>query len=306
MKPWRMAGGVAVLLVLRLGRLTAQDRPAASSLAFAHVTVIDVTDGRLLPEQTVVLAGQRIQVVGPAATTPIPQRAQVVDARGKYLLPGFWDMHVHVLEYPDIFYPFFIANGVTGVREMHQSAFPLDSLLQWRREITTGARVGPRIVGTGGFLESESTDLAPLAIVVTTPDEARHAVDSLQAAGADFVKIRGGLPREIFFAIAAEARRIGLPLAGHLSDSVTVAEAADSGQRSIEHFNYPDLEQSCSSDVDTAERCAALVARMQRNDTWFVPTLSALYYGWSACSVARPPSRAPARRSSPRGSRSCG
>jgi hypothetical protein len=162
-------------------------------------------------------------------------------------------MHVHVLEYPDIFYPFFIVNGVTGVREMHQSAFPLDSLLAWRREITTDMRAGPRIAGPRGFLESEPTDLAPLAIVVTTP--ARRGGPSIRkAAGAYFVKVRGGLPREIFFAIAAEARRIGIPLAGHLSDSVTVAEASDSGQRSIEHFNYPELEQSCAADVDTAGR----------------------------------------------------
>src|SRR5881394_2042762 len=108
------------------GSAHAQQRPplaappvatAAAPLVFRGVTVIDVQDGRRLPRQTVVIVGTRINAIGPAGRVRVPTGARVVDVRGKYLIPGLWDMHVHPDKRVDVAYPLLLANGVTGVRD---------------------------------------------------------------------------------------------------------------------------------------------------------------------------------------------
>lgn len=239
---------------------------AAVPLVFDSVTVVDVEHGKLLPVQRVVIVGNRIQRMGKVNTVARPKGALVVAAHGKYLIPGLWDMHEHVIGYPDVFFPLFIANGVTGVRDMNTAH--LDSLFRWRREIVAGERVGPRIVLTGGYL-GNSGDFDS-QIKVTTPEQARRVVDSLKAVGVDFIKTRDGLIREVYFAALAEARRIGIPLVGHISTGVTAAEASDSGQRTLEHVGgCPDGPPA---------QCAALAARFLRNDTWVTPTMALSRY----------------------------
>jgi imidazolonepropionase-like amidohydrolase len=180
-------------------------------------------------------------------------------------------MHTHVLGYPQVFFPLLLAHGVTGTRDMHGKF--LDSLLLWRQEIASGARIGPRMVVTGGFLGNYGADEGWVShMEVPTPERARAVVDSLKAAGADFIKIRQRIKRDVYFAIAAHTRRIGIPLVGHLSDSVTAAESSDSGQRTIEHdllCHPPDVEEPGeTSDAG----CAALAAHLRRNGTWVTPT----------------------------------
>jgi hypothetical protein len=121
---------------------SAHQRTTAAPLVFDRVTVVDVEAGKLVPDQRVIIVGTRIQTVGGASAVPLPPGAQVVDAQGKYLIPGLWDMHVHPHRAIDIFYPLFLANGVTGIRDAW-STEPLDSLVQWWREILAGTRVGP-------------------------------------------------------------------------------------------------------------------------------------------------------------------
>ncbi len=107
----------------------AQQATAAPSLVFDGVTVVDVEHGKLLPDQRVVIVGNRIQAIGDEGAVKTPAGAQVVDARGKYLIPGLWDMHVHP-SWPSVtgvYYPFFLANGVTGIRD-GTSDVPLDTL----------------------------------------------------------------------------------------------------------------------------------------------------------------------------------
>ena len=113
----------------------AQQLPtAAPSLVFDGVTVVDVEQGKLVPNQRVVIGGNRIQTVGSTSKIRLPTGAKVVDARGKYLIPGLWDMHIHPGKQADLLYPLFIANGVTGFRDAWSSV-PLETMTQWRREI---------------------------------------------------------------------------------------------------------------------------------------------------------------------------
>src|SRR5689334_10176574 len=174
-------------------------QPATASLVFEGVTVIDVEQGKHLADQRVVVTGNRIAAVGDAMAVKVPEGARVVDAKGKYLIPGLWDMHTHSRYLTDVFYPLFLANGVTGIRDAW-SEIPLDTLLRWRREILAGTRVGPpRQLLVGRALSDDDSAAA------------QYGVDSLKAAGADMIKTY-----PFTYSLAAAARHAGMLFGGHL------------------------------------------------------------------------------------------
>jgi imidazolonepropionase-like amidohydrolase len=111
------------------------------------VNIVDGTSTDVRPDRTVIVRGNRIELEGPASSTRAPAGARVIDGRGKYLIPGLWDVHVHtVVPAGDQVLPLYVANGVTGIRDM---AGELDQLVKWRSEISAGIRVGPRMVISG-------------------------------------------------------------------------------------------------------------------------------------------------------------
>lgn len=258
---------------------------AQATVVFTHVTVIDATSPQPRTNQTVIVRGNRIAVVAPSSSTPVPAGARIVAGRGKYLVPGFWDMHVHT----DVpagreMLALFVANGVTGVRDMGGD---FATLSRWRDEIIHGTLVGPRMVVSGPYLEGGDALIAHIA--VRTPDEARLAVDSLVRLGVDFVKVHTQLKRDTYFAAAREARARGIPFAGHIPGDVTAAEASDSGQKSLDHLlripnpctpaefellkpRYP-IQRVLG--LCTADDLTPLFDRFVRNGTWIVPTFSA-------------------------------
>ncbi|HEX4682066.1 MAG TPA: amidohydrolase family protein [Gemmatimonadaceae bacterium] len=255
-------------------------------IAVTHVTAIDVEHARERPDVTVVIDGQRITAVGPARSVRVPAGTRIVDGRGKWLIPGLWDMHVH-LAVPTgrALLPLYVANGVTGVRDMGGD---LTTIRSWQREIDAGGPlVGPWIIAAGPYLEGHDSPIAH--IEVHTPDDARRAVDSLAALHVDFVKVHSALPRETFFAAAREARTRHLALAGHLSRNVTVEEASDSGQRSLEHllgfvnvcapaesllFAGADPLRRIVFNSCTSRDQRAVYEHLARNGTWVTPTLT--------------------------------
>jgi imidazolonepropionase-like amidohydrolase len=254
-------------------------------VAITHVTAIDVDRGTARPDLTVLVDGSRITAIGPAASTPTPSTARIINARGKYLIPGLWDMHVHtVVPTGRQLLGLYVANGVTGVRDMGGD---FATIRRWRSEIASGTLVGPRIVAAGPYLEGHGSPIAH--IEVHSPDDARRAVDSLASLGVDFVKVHSALPRETFFAAAREARAHHLALAGHLSRNVTVEEASDSGQRSLEHllgfvnvctpaesvaFAAADPLRRTVFNTCTSRDQRSVYAHLARNGTWVTPTLA--------------------------------
>ena len=272
---------VAYACLLIPGLTAAAQRP----IAFTHVSIIDARDSLPRPDQTVVVRGGRIASAGPASTIPLPAGARVIDGRGKYLLPGFWDMHVHTVT-PEgrALLAFYVANGVTGVRDM---AGDWDSLTSWRRAIARGVLVGPRIVASGPYLEGGDVPIAHL--LVRRPQDAAAAVDSLARLGVDFIKVHSQLTRETYFAIAREARRRRMVFAGHVSRAVGAADASDSGQKSIEHLLAIPAPCTPAESVALAPRfpvqgalgrcssqdLAPLYAKLVRNGTWVTPTFVA-------------------------------
>jgi hypothetical protein len=263
---------------------------SGTATAFVHVAVVDVRSGEIKPDMTVLLSKNRIRKVGPSKTIHVPKKARTIDARGKYLIPGLWDMHVHSLwdaNRPPLFFPLFLANGVTGVREMG-GPMPAADQVRWRKEVESAAVLGPRLVVPGPFVDGPSP-IWPGSIKVSIEEDGKKAVDTLKAAGVDFVKVYTAVPRAAYFGIAEEAKNDGIPFVGHVPLEIGVDEASNAGQRSIEHLMGILLYSSSKSDelkadlmkgtninqingqlIDTYDlsRAAALDALFVKNNTW--------------------------------------
>jgi imidazolonepropionase-like amidohydrolase len=279
-----------------------------TALVLQHVTVIDGTERVPQPDQTVVIVGDRINAIGPAGQIKIEKTARVIDGRGKFLIPGLWDMHVHIAGVSanpawskDVLLLLLLANGVTGVRDMGGD---LDALLSWKREIQSGALLGPHIVASGPWLAGGGKK-TPEQYPVANADEARAAVRELKQRGADFIKIISLPSRDAFFAVADEARKRGISFVGHLPLDVDATEASDAGMHSIEHLFYSAFSLSLSTqqaelrkrladaqkardnpaqekvthDAEASyspEKAAALWQTLKKNKTWVTPTLASL------------------------------
>lgn len=285
------------------------------SLAIDHVTVIDVTGGPRLADQVVVITGDSIVGMAKSGSIEIPKDARRIDARGKFLIPGLWDMHTHIAGISanpvwakQTLLPLLVANGITGIRDMGGD---LDALESWRHEIENGTLIGPRIVAAGPMLlparrtGANPAPADPAILRVGTPEESRAAVDSLQKRGADFVKIIE-VSRENYFAIADESKKDSIPFAGHIPSEVTATEASNAGQKSVEHIIYSSLAFDCSAQGDelrqkmqeasakrdtqasaditeqanqtfSAEKAAALWRTFKKNGTWVTPTLFSIW-----------------------------
>ena len=217
--------------------LFASGAARAQQLTLVHANVVDVSTGKVRPDMTVVVVGKRITRVSPSARTNL-QVGKVVDATGQYLIPGLWDMHTHIYfdgtaaAGTDLILPLLLANGVTGIRDMGSE---LDSVLKARADVAAHRRLGPRLVVSGPMLDGPKSPYKA-SVAIATAEDGRKAVDQLKARGVDFIKVQSLVPREAYFAIAAEARKVGLPLDGHVPDAVRATEALTAGQRSFEHL----------------------------------------------------------------------
>ena len=272
----------------------AQQKTAATPIVITHVTVINPGTSSVLPNRTVVIIGDRIASLSDAAKFQTPKNARVIDATGKFLIPGLWDMHVHSAFgdwFPggrDIILPLFIANGVIGVRDMGGD---LPVLQQWLKEIADGRIIGPRMIISGPMLDGYLPDgklRFPSSIPITTPASAAAAVDTLKAQGVDFIKVQSVISHDAYLAAAGEAHKQGLPIVGHVPDKVRIKEVVEAGQKSIEHLMG--IFEGCSTEEDKfikgegnlklllttqdQQRCDALVQLLAHNQTWQVPTLA--------------------------------
>lgn len=220
-----------------------------NTLAFTHVTVLGMMGGPAQSDMTVIITGNRVTDVLQSRNASFPKETTIVDATGKFMLPGLWDMHVHALRqqgfYTDNFFPLFIANGITGVREMGNSPLSMDEVWHIRKEIERGKRPGPRFFVSGPLVDGNLSGWKS-TVVVTTEQQGRAVVDSLKKAGADFIKVYYGLSPKVYFAIADEANKQGIPFAGHIPEGVTAKEASNAGQKSVEHLGDDEIFVACS------------------------------------------------------------
>jgi imidazolonepropionase-like amidohydrolase len=231
----------------------------AASFAIQDVNLIDVASGSAHPHTTVVVEDGKISRVGPAVSTPVATGARIIPGKDKFLIPGLWDMHVHL--YYKQYLPLFVAFGVTGVQDMG-SEFSKVSV--WREEIEKGGAIGPHIITSGPPVDGgPSADPKLPILTARTADQARQAFDQLYKLDVDFIKVLSRLPREAYFALAEQARHWDLRMVGHIPANVTAQEAVEARQKSLEHMFG--ITKSVSTDQEALrffERCTLTGTRI--------------------------------------------
>ena len=220
----------------------------AQTIAITDVTVINPRAQAVLPHRTVVVERRRILSIQPSSAG-VPRHAHLINGKQKYLIPGLWDAHVHLTKAGVLSLGLFVANGVTGVRDMGSD---FSEVARWRSQIKAGQLVGPGIKTAGQMLESRANvermkregtvePVDRLRIGVANPEEGRAAVRRLAQEGVDHIKMRTSPDLNTFRAVAAESRQQKLPFAAH--PVASPQELMDAGLRSIEHFlTFPPVD----------------------------------------------------------------
>lgn len=272
-------------------------------LVITHVTVVDVQASGLVPNQTVLVQSGLITAVGTDGSVAVPSGAEILDGRGKYLLPALWDMHTHVYAFsPLLDLPLYIAYGVTNVRDMQGCPQPGDPFIacaedkrRWTAEALAGERIGPRIVASTSFMANgpgmlERMKDVPAFFGTATPDQAREFVRHF-AGQVDAIKVYDHIPRDAYLALADEAQRLQMEVVGHRPHAVSAIETAQH-QKSIEHARFflhesftgsAELRKQAGGaqwredrrrmlDEHDPQMAQAIFAAMKRNGTWYVPT----------------------------------
>lgn len=265
---------------------------AQETLVITGVSVVDVEAGVVLEDRTVVIRDGRIASIEAAASAP--PGANVIDGTGKYVMPGLWDLHVHARSSlaPGLLFPQFVANGVTGVRDMSSDCAAagetcVPEMKVWQRQIEAGEMLGPRLLELSSHSVNPPFDRQP------DEERARAIVRRASERGADLIKVYYRLSPEALAWFVDEARSRDMYVGGHIPIRMTASEVSDAGLRTLEHARdflfdcfpgssdfrastesqNPPMEvmRSMVDDHDEAI-CAATFATFVRNDTWYVPT----------------------------------
>ena len=280
------------ILLLSLSAKTQEKR-----LILQHVRIVDVEKGRIIQDQAVAITDDRITAIVKASAFKRNTGDSIVDCKGRYLIPGLWDMHTHVWA-ADYFFSIFIGNGVTGIRGMFEQPV---SAKNWQQRGNTPGDLAPRGYYAGPIVDGPKP-IWPGSVAVTDAGRGRKVVDSLKnQVKVDFIKVYSLLERDAYFAIADEARKQGIVFAGHVPNKVTVLEAARAGQRSMEHLYgfielasdssdyYYGLVKGTIKDSAYASRNArrellrrtfsekklvAIINELKQYDTWICPTMT--------------------------------
>jgi len=277
--------------------------------AIRNVAIVDVVNNRIVPGRDVVVRNGRISSIGASPPEIVQRDLFVVDGTGKYLIPGLWDMHVHSLKIsPQYTHPLFIANGVTGVREMWGCPALPDSFVacgedieRWRAGLQNHSHLAPRYIMRSSFAingEQGVPAAAPVFFMARNADEAQTLVAHHANDGVDVLKTYTNVSVAAYGALAVEASKQGLLVAGHLPVRVPLRTALAAGQHSVEHpriFLFecyrgaaefralPNPMAAYTTDmrarfIDEHDpvRCAELMAEMAASETWWTPTLQVL------------------------------
>ncbi|MFO7305738.1 MAG: amidohydrolase family protein [Gammaproteobacteria bacterium] len=258
-----------------------QATPTSGAIAFVGVNVVPMDREIVLAEHTVVVRDGRIVEVGPTAEVQIPSDAELIEARGHWLMPGLTEMHGHVPGDDDPTFTedvlfLYVSNGVTTVRNMAGHPYHL----RLRERIAAGEVVGPTLYAASPWLTAEQAG---------TPAAADRIVREYHAAGFDLIKL-GSIPRDAYVQLAQTAHAIGMPFGGHIPESVGLIGALEARQTSIDHFDrYAEFLVREGASIESRDlrifgsgladlldegRIPEAVERTLKAGTWNVPTLS--------------------------------
>ena len=216
---------------------------SASGIVFQHANIFDAETAKIVPDQTVVIEGNRITKVGAGNTEDLPAGALTIDATGKTLVPGLWDMHAHVFDGDGLLN---LAAGVTTVRDLGNS---IDELMARRKRIEEGTEVGTRII-LAGIIDGPGPYQGPTKVLVATEAEARAAVDNYVKLGYEQIKIYSSVKPELVPVIIDEAHKAGRRVSGHIPAYMTASQCVQLGYDEIQHVNFlvlnffPDVKET--------------------------------------------------------------
>ena len=229
-RDWSIAIGLTALIAA----CAEQPAPAVDGdVAFVGVNVVDVEGGAIVPQQTVVIAGDRIASISPSADTSLADTVMVVNASGQFLAPGIMDMHTHPVTNDDL--ALALGHGVTTMRVMWGNPLTLGQ----RASIEAGEIPGPRLITAGDLVDGEPPIWAQYGLPAnsyTDPDAMDAMVAEEKAAGYDFVKTYSRLTPEVFEAILSAGQKHGMEVSGHVPQGVSLRDAIEGGMRTSEHF----------------------------------------------------------------------
>ncbi|HEX4603785.1 MAG TPA: amidohydrolase family protein, partial [Candidatus Angelobacter sp.] len=200
-------------------------------LVFVHANLFDAEAAKTVPNQTVVITGNKITAVGADGQVALPKNAETIDAAGKTLMPGLWDMHVHVQPGDGLLH---MANGVTSVRDL---ANDIDELGRMRKRFDEGTEVGPRVV-MAGFIDGRGPYQGPTKIFADTEEEARTAIDNYARLGYVQIKVYSSLKPELLPKIVEMAHAHGMRVSGHVPSGINAEQFVRDGVDEIQHMNF--------------------------------------------------------------------
>jgi imidazolonepropionase-like amidohydrolase len=223
------------------------------TLVITNASIVDLANSAIIRNQLIAIEGNTIKAVDNTKMAAKYKADRYIDAHGKYVMPGLWDMHIHLrggaatIQANKNFLPLFLAYGITTVRECGGDMTP--SVMEWKKETAAGTLPGPRIFTSGPKLDGPKPTWAG-SIEVETPAQISKALDSLQKIKVDFVKIyESKISRDAYLEAVSQAHARGLKTTGHMPYTVEMKEAVDRGMNGSEHLYY--VFKGCSSKEDS-------------------------------------------------------
>ncbi len=200
-------------------------------LVFVHANVFDAETATVQKNRTVVISAERITAIGDDSKMTLPPGAEVVDATGKMLSPGLWDMHVHLAPNDGLL---LMASGVTSVRDLGNDS---DHLLPMRDRFDAGTEIGPRVL-LAALIDGRGPYAGPTKVYADTEQEARENIDKYAKLGYVQVKIYSSIKPELVPKIAAMAHSHGMRVSGHVPAFMTAQQFVEDGVDEIQHMNF--------------------------------------------------------------------
>ena len=253
------------LIILLFSWLACLPQSTSYDIVIKNISIIDVQNAKILPKQTIYIKGETISKIERRKSNKKIISDTIIDGTGKFILTGFWDMHIHICWKNSLnnLFPTLLNYGITGVRDMGGSVSILN---EFKQQIKVNPHSGPNIFGAGPILDGEKP-VHPDFSIPLTPQNVKQVLDSLYTENVDFLKVYSLLPKSILDSIATYAKEKNIPFAGHVSEYLTPEEASKLGQKSFEHLNrLEDLH------TDTS-RLSEFIKLAKSNNTWLCPTL---------------------------------
>ena len=243
-----MIKNLACLVILALFSAAAHSQTNDSVLVIRGAMLVDVKSGREVPNSVIVVRGERIAEVIKEGKADIPAGAQIIDAKGKWIIPGLIDSHAHADSAEETPFGLYLANGVTTIRNPGGNTTVLRLT---RDKLLRGELAGPRLFFSGQILDG-MPPVQTWFLLVDTPERARSAVNFLADQGVDFVKTYNNVKEPELKVIIQSAKERGLPVAGHIPRTLTMTHAIELGMTRLEHIRITGKEML------SAEEAAAI------------------------------------------------